>query len=56
MFGLLALALFVIAAILELTGKHLDWVIWLIIFGGIFVALHTVWGWAPWAGRTGTAP
>ena len=50
--GLIALALFIIAGILELVGKHLNWVIWLVIFGGILLSLGGVWGtaggWTPW--------
>jgi len=39
------LILYVIAAILELIGKHLNYVIWLVIIGGALVAIDVIWGW-----------
>ena len=45
MIAVVGLVLYVIAAILELIGKHLDWVIWLVIIGGALVAIDVIWGW-----------
>jgi len=45
MIAVVGLILYVIAGILELVNKHLNWVIWLIIIGGALVAIDVVWGW-----------
>jgi hypothetical protein len=45
MIAVVGLILYIIAAILELIGKHLDWVIWLVIIGGALVAIDVIWGW-----------
>ena len=45
MVAVIGLVLCIIAAILELMGKHLDWVIWLVIIGGGLVAVDVIWGW-----------
>jgi hypothetical protein len=45
MLAAIGLVLYIIAAILELTQKHLNYVIWLIIIGGALVAADVIWGW-----------
>lgn len=45
MLAVIGLVLYVIAAILELVNKHLNYVIWLIIIGGALVAADVIWGW-----------
>ena len=45
MLAAIGLVLYVIAAILELVNKHLNWVIWLVIIGGALVAADVIWGW-----------
>ena len=37
--------LFIIAAILKLVNQHLDWLLWLIIIGGILIGLDVAWVW-----------
>jgi hypothetical protein len=53
MFGLIAFVLFVIACILALVDKTIsvDRLIAVVAAGLAFLALQTVWGWAPWTGR-----
>jgi hypothetical protein len=53
MLAIAGLVAFIIAAILELTKDHLNWVIWLIIIGGILACAHMIWG---WYGARGTRP
>jgi hypothetical protein len=48
--AVLALIAFVIAAVLELVKVHIDWVIWLVIIGGILICAHAIWGW--WGARS----
>jgi len=45
MIAVIGLILYVIAGILELVNKHLNWVIWLIIIGGALVAIDVIWNW-----------
>jgi hypothetical protein len=45
MLAILAIVLMVIAGILELTSKHLNLVIWLVIVGVVLVAAEFAWGW-----------
>lgn len=45
MLAVLAFVVFIIAAILKLVAKHADWIIWLIIIGGILISAHGIWGW-----------
>jgi len=51
MLAILGFVAFVIAAILELVRTHVDWVIWLIIIGGILICAHNLWGF--WGTRFG---
>lgn len=53
MLAVIAFVLFAIAGILKLVGKHADWIMWLVIFGGLFVSANCAWGthpggWYPW--------
>jgi hypothetical protein len=43
--AVVGLILYIIAGILELISKHLNFVIWLIIIGGALVAIDVIWGW-----------
>ena len=43
--AVLAVVLAVIAAILNLVGKHQDWIIWLLIAAVILVGAEVAWGW-----------
>jgi len=45
MLATLAFVMMVIAAALELTGKHLNWVIWLVIVAVALVGAEVAWGW-----------
>jgi uncharacterized membrane protein len=45
MLAVIGLVLYVIAAILQLTSKYTDKVIWLVIIGGALVAIDVAWGW-----------
>lgn len=45
MLAIVGTVLFVIAAILKLVNEHLDWLLWLIIIGGILIGLDVIWGW-----------
>lgn len=45
MLAVAGLIAFAIAAILELVKTHIDWVIWLVIIGGILICAHAIWGW-----------
>jgi len=45
MLAILGFVLYVIAAILQLTGKYPAAIIWLIIIGGALVAAEVAWGW-----------
>ena len=45
MIAVVGLILYVIAGILELVNKHLNYVIWLLIIGGALVAIDVIWGW-----------
>lgn len=40
------LVLFIVAAILRLVDKHPDWILWLIIIGGILVCAEVAWDWS----------
>jgi hypothetical protein len=37
--------LFIIAAILKLVSQHLNWVLWLVIIGGILIGLDVCLVW-----------
>jgi hypothetical protein len=37
--------LFIVAALLKLVNQHLDWVLWLVIIGGILIGLDVSWIW-----------
>jgi hypothetical protein len=50
--AILGVVLLIIAAALELTSKHLDLVIWLVIFGAMLIGAEVVWVWNR-AGRYG---
>ena len=45
MFAVIAVILALVAGVLELTGKHLDWVIWLVIIAVALVGAEVAWGW-----------
>lgn len=45
MIAIVGLVLYVIAAILQLTSKYTDKIIWLVIIGGALVAIDVIWGW-----------
>jgi hypothetical protein len=45
MLAIVGLVLYVIAAILKLTDKYPNALIWLIIIGGALVAIDVAWGW-----------
>jgi len=45
MFAVFGVILAVIAAILKLTGKYPDAILWLIIFAIILVGAEVAWGW-----------
>jgi hypothetical protein len=53
MFGLIAFVLFVIATIVAWVDKTISdpHLIAIVAAGLAFLALQTVWGWAPWGGR-----
>ena len=46
MLAILALIVFIVAGILKLVGKHGDWLLWMVILGGILISAHGIWGWA----------
>jgi hypothetical protein len=57
--AIVGFVLYVVAGILELVNKHLNWVIWLIIIGGALVAIDVAWNWrraGPGYYRTGGPP
>jgi len=57
--AIVGFVLYVVAGILELVNKHLNWVIWLIIIGGALVAIDVAWGWrraGPGYYRSGGTP
>lgn len=45
MAALVGIILFIVAAILKLVNQHLNWIIWLIIIGGILYGAELLWGW-----------
>jgi hypothetical protein len=49
MLAILGAVLYAIGIILKLVDKHPDWIIWLILVGGLLVAVDVAWGW----GRAG---
>ena len=53
MFGLIAFVLFVIATIVAWVDKTISepHLIAIVAAGLAFLALQTVWGWAPWGNR-----
>jgi hypothetical protein len=47
MLAAIGLVLYIVAGILKLVDKHLDWLWWLVIIGGGLVAIDVVLG-RPW--------
>jgi hypothetical protein len=43
--AVLGFILFAIGIILNLVGKHTDWIIWLVLVGGALVCAEVAWGW-----------
>lgn len=45
MFAVIGFILFVTGIILNLVGKHTDWIIWLVLFGGALACAELIWSW-----------